>query len=384
MKIEIVKKQNYTLASIELSQLKMVVSPDNPRLKAIARAIEPKLAQIPTRKQARDARIKASLEARKAGNGGISDKDKFKMELASSMHLIKDSGAYKAPVSPGRRGPQLYYPKFGKQELTEWRTNAVKSMEDAPEGWEKPGFDDSSWNKTTLATRLKREHFILLRTHFNVKDVNAFKTLRFRAWARNQKDMTIYLNGEVVAIGAEIPSQMEYDFSQGALELLKPGKNTLAISTEKPLGKDNFCFRLNGILKNPADKANGMPSLDDPLPGLLDQSSNAGGAKKPKKPKPQPRAPSKPKTHHEEIEFMLAHLKQHQPTMKIGEKEFPGIEVYDYLASFYGEHKSKVTSTDIFLEKVAFKTRSGLIYYVADDNGSNTMLKDWLQQSLPK
>ena len=79
---------------------------------------------------------------------------------------------------------------------------------------------------------------------------------------------------------------------------------------------------------------------------------------------------------------MLGHLKKHQPKMKIGDKEFPGAEVHDYLASFYSEHKSKITSTDMFLDKVAFKTLSGLTYYVADDKGSKTMLKDWLQQSL--
>jgi len=377
-------KENYTLASIELSQLQMVVSPDNPRLKAIATKVESKRDQIPTEESVVAARIKKFIEANGSAKRAI--EEKFNREVASSQPLIKDSGAYEAPMSPGRRGPQIYYPKFEKQELTEWRMLVVKTLEDAPQGWEQVAFDDSKWKKVTLATRLQRENFNLLRTSFDVRDVNAFKTLRFRAMARSQQNMTIYLNGEVVAIAAQVPGQMTYDLSSSALGLLKPGKNVLAISTEKPQGKDNFCFRLDGILKDGVKKAggvknaNGVPSLDDSLPGLLDQSSNV-------REKTAPKAPSlkesKPMTHHEEIEFMLAHLKKQQPKMIIGEKQFPGIEVHDYLFSFYQQHKSKVTSRDIFLEKVAFKTQGGLIYYVADDKGGQTMLKDWLQQSLP-
>lgn len=365
-------KQNYALASLELSQLEMVVAPNNPRLKAIAKVVESKGDQIANEIKASKAQIAAANPLANIGSIKKTAEQNYNKELASIQTLIKDSAAYPAPLLWGRQSPNVFYPVFDKSELTQWSLLTIKSMQEAPQGWETMAFDDASWKKATFVSRLQGESYSLLRTSFEVKDVNAFKSLRFRSMANNHRNMTIYLNGEVVAIAADVPRQMTYDLFPSVLELLKPGKNVLAISIEKGAGKENFAFRLDGLKK---DTGNGM---DDP-------SGQTGSAKKPDNaamPKGQPKAGSKPMTSEEEIGFMLAHLKKQQPKMQVGERGFTGLEVHNYLSSYYEKNKSKVTTTDIFLEQVASKSLSGLVYYVVDDKGGKIMLKDWLRQSL--
>jgi hypothetical protein len=61
---------------------------------------------------------------------------------------------------------------------------------------------------------------------------------------------------------------------------------------------------------------------------------------------------------------------------------FPGIQIHNYLAAVHEKQKSKVTSSDIFLNKIASKTRTGRVYCVLDDKGNRTTLKSWLAKSL--
>jgi Family of unknown function (DUF6288)/Beta-galactosidase jelly roll domain len=265
----LLKKGNYALAGVELPQLEMVVSPGDPRLKAIAKALESTQAK---------AHIAAAIEqkeqAQKAhlGNKGAAKaevKDDFQEELASLFPLVKDGQGYEAPKGARTRTKGDGYPFYSKKELPPWRrlqmecwTNApqmqgltnvpqMRSLADAPQGWEQPNFDDSKWKTVTLPSTWPRFSSVLLRTTFNVEDVNAFTSLRVRGTANRMSNMTLYLNGEIVA--KVIPSLwMQFDLRPEALKVLKKGKNTLALYIHRDKETRNFSLRLEGILKNPS------------------------------------------------------------------------------------------------------------------------------------
>ena len=86
---------------------------------------------------------------------------------------------------------------------------------------------------------------------FEVKDVNAYKSLQVRANVYKQRSLNFYLIGELVAKVNNVPRGGGIDFQLPpyALKILKNGRNTLAVSAEH--GKRNvyFTLRLEALLK---------------------------------------------------------------------------------------------------------------------------------------
>jgi hypothetical protein len=376
---KLLQKENYLLASVELPQLQMVVSPGNPRLKAIVRALESTKAkaQIASYRPPKGGGGKGSMARAQAAMRGD-----FQKELASIVALVKDPVEHRGPWIAGKH---LQYPTYSENESSRWRLKKLSTLEDAPTAWEQPTFDDSQWEEIVLpakthAKRDKGPQPVLLRTRFEIKETSAFKSLRIRMNASRKtfgsnftSNLTFYLNGEVVAVGvSEQFTSVAFDLKPKSLALLRKGTNTLAISVYR-VGNTSFTARLEGLLKDPTQRVENPPRQKE------QQKEGRRNASK-----TQPKTTSTTNQAHQEVVFMLDHLKKVQPRVKIGSKVFSGIKVHDYLAAVYEKHKSKVTSSDVFLSKIASKTQEGQVYYVVDDKGSTTTLKSWLAKSLAR
>ncbi len=258
-------KGNYALANAELPQLEMVVSPDNPKLRAIAKALESEEAQAQIASAIEQAKRDQSAAIKATGASKEALKAAFKKELACLCPLVKDGFKYSGPKGT-RKGTA--YPMYPKQEHNRWHLHVMRALEDTPQGWERPTFDDSKWKEVSLPTKWSQHHAALFRTSFEVEDVNAFKSLRVRGTAFEQRNLTLYLNGEVVA--KVIPAmEMVFDLKPESLKLLKRGSNTLAIRTQRGQGVRTVSFRLEGIRKNPRKPGEDLPEPGEILPELF-------------------------------------------------------------------------------------------------------------------
>jgi len=126
--------------------------------------------------------------------------------------------------------------KVEAAQASKWRMKVIESMAQAPDGWVTPTFVDSEWDETNLPISWPLYHTALFRTTFTVKDKDAFDGLRFRAWLYMQQGIEIYINGKLVAKVNNIEEKtgtVEAEFNPFALEQLKNGENTLAITTRQ-------------------------------------------------------------------------------------------------------------------------------------------------------
>jgi hypothetical protein len=174
-----------------------------------------------------------------AKSGGKS----FEQMLASIVTLVKDGRVY----SVGRRKALQSYPE---DQWNRWRMKVLETPRHTPDGWQASGYDDSGWDETTLPIVWPMAHTALLRTAFEVKDVNAFKSLHVRASVYKQRNLKVYLNGELVAKVNNMPTTIEFPLKPHALTILKNGRNTLAVSSEHGKRNVDFSFRLEGHLKD--------------------------------------------------------------------------------------------------------------------------------------
>lgn len=78
-----------------------------------------------------------------------------------------------------RRGPVIKTPE---QQPNLWKIKVVENMNQAPDGWSAPSFDDASWPETTLPKSWRMYHTALLRTRFTVDDKERFDALRLHSW----------------------------------------------------------------------------------------------------------------------------------------------------------------------------------------------------------
>ena len=129
-----------------------------------------------------------------------------------------------------RKGPWV---TSNLDKANTWSIKILESMNQAPNGWSQPRFDDSNWLKTDLPTSWRMYHTALLRTKFDVADKDKFDALRVHAWVLRQQGLEIYLNGELIGKinGVGKTTTFEGQFKQSALKHLKNGENTLAIKT---------------------------------------------------------------------------------------------------------------------------------------------------------
>jgi hypothetical protein len=225
----------------------MVVAPGDARLKAIAATLESeegkaKIAATLEQFRKEENRIRAKARARSTRkyNG-----KSWKQELASIVTLVKDGKGYSSSAS--RRDRLRTYPE---DQWNRWRLKVLETPSHTPEGWNKPEYDDSRWDETTLPTVWPMAHAALLRTTFEVKDVNAYKGLQVRANVYKQRNLKVYLNGHVVAKVNNMPHTIEFPLTPYALTMLKNGRNTLAVSTEHGKRYVDFGLRLEGRLKD--------------------------------------------------------------------------------------------------------------------------------------
>ena len=239
------KRGEYYLANLELPQLKMVVAPENPRLKAIVAALASE--EVPARlaealKKAKDAERLIQQQKNQARTDGKNAQKELQKRLVT---LVKDAGGYRG------------YPIFAEDQASPWRMKAVENPSLAPEGWFKPAHDDSGWDKVTLPTAWPPAHAGLLRTTFEVEDVKAYESLQVRAILYKQENLRVYLNGHLVAKVNNIPkTPISFPLTPYAVELLRNGSNTLAVTSEHGKRWVEFRLRLEGLLKDDAVAGN--------------------------------------------------------------------------------------------------------------------------------
>lgn len=123
-----------------------------------------------------------------------------------------------------------------------WRYTIDKPAD----GWQKPDFDDSSWKSgsggfgepSTPGSVVKtnwKTNDIWLRREFEIKPFSAVHELALRI--HHDEDTEVFLNGELIAKTTGYTTQyVEVPLDQKAVELLKGGKNTLAVHCKQTGG----------------------------------------------------------------------------------------------------------------------------------------------------
>jgi hypothetical protein len=219
----------------------MVVAPGNDRLKAIALTLASAAAKAQTVAALKRAKEELQQRIKAAGQGKAAGKYSGKtwaQELASIGTLVKDGKVYNAA------GKMDLLPTYPREQWNQWRFTVLESPVHAPEGWVKPEFDDSHWDETFLPIVWPMAHTALLRTTFEVKDVNAYEALQVRANVYKQRNLLVYLNGQLVAKVNNMPGIIDFPLTPYAMTLLKSGKNSLAVSAEHGQRTVDVSFRL--------------------------------------------------------------------------------------------------------------------------------------------
>jgi sialate O-acetylesterase len=236
----LIKKGEYYYASLELPQLTGVVAPGNTRLRAIGAALESEEGQAQVAAKFRQAQLESdSINPTKKGGQNVAENQK------EPDDLVIDGFAMRL----GRRKSTRQYPE---DQWNRWRMKVLETPLHAPEGWFHPDHDDSDWDDVTLPIAWRIAHAALLRTTFEVEDVNAYESLVIRASLYKQNNLRIYLNGQLVAKVNHMPSTATFPLTPYALEVLKNGSNALAVITEHGKRNVNFSLRIEGHLKDTA------------------------------------------------------------------------------------------------------------------------------------
>ena len=197
-------------ASLDLTQLKAVIPDGNAELAAIERTLsDPALARVLAQdKKRHDAYIKS---------------------LALQLPTVgeeEDSGEWISLVTREDRRRRSEDAK-----ATLWRMKVLESLSQAPDGWTENNFNDTPWTETTLPISWHLNHTALFRAPFEITDTRNVKALRLRQWAFRQEDMQVFINGQLVAKITPSGSggqEITVPLNDYALDLLKPGRNTLA------------------------------------------------------------------------------------------------------------------------------------------------------------
>ena len=140
--------------------------------------------------------------------------------------LVMENKTEKGDGRGDKRGPVI---TSEGQQPNVWKMNVIEGMNQVPEDWTNPKFDDSTWFETTLPTSWRMYHTVLLRTRFNVDKKDQFDSLRIYSWLLRQQEVEIYLNGELIAKvnSAGNSTNIAKELKASALKHLKNGENTL-------------------------------------------------------------------------------------------------------------------------------------------------------------
>ena len=205
---KMISEGKHYYASLELPQLKGVVSPDNPRLKTIINELESSEGEAAVNAHRRVCEAeKAAMEAEQKAAAVPARKEKW-------ISLVAQAG------------------KGGQKESDPWRMKVVEQISNAPDGWTETKFDDSGWNVAKLPISWTMYHTALFRAKFNIEDKDAIDGLRVQGNFFQQQNVVIYLNGKVVAKIDDLDrgtGTTDARLTDYAMKLLKEGENTIAI-----------------------------------------------------------------------------------------------------------------------------------------------------------
>jgi sialate O-acetylesterase len=200
-----------------------------------------------------DEIIKKELSGKKVQDK-IKAKGKIEKPVGEWQCLVADIASAGEKAEKGRPAAKLV------SEPNQWKMQVVEDMSQAPQGWYRDDFDDSSWSETTLPVSWRMYHTGLLRTTFVLDDPSKIDKLRMFAWVFRQQGIEIYLNGKIIGKVNNLEKKtgnITNEFNDSAVKLLRKGENTLAITTRHnwrwgmlfmKVYNDGFDFNLDGRL----------------------------------------------------------------------------------------------------------------------------------------
>jgi len=226
----------YYYASLELAQLKNVVSPEDPRLLKLIDALESEDGK---------AKVASSLAQAKAEEQAMNP-PRPHPRILRDRKLEEEKRTWKPLIN-----------NVGQEDQkNQWRMKVLETSKSAPTGWYKEDFDDSAWGQTTMPMIWRCSHAALFRTTFEVKDKSLFDAARLKADLYKQNGIEIYLNGKLISkiFGGGQPNELP--LTEYALEVMRNGTNTLAFVTHhhKRWGKCQFFMTLECHLKKDNQK----------------------------------------------------------------------------------------------------------------------------------
>jgi sialate O-acetylesterase len=207
-------------AGLDLRQLKGVAPADHARLIALDKAIADVDARTLRDDKSRYDALQKSLSFSTKGAGTAPDADINWQSLTTVTLLDRRQ----------RNTPGL----VSDDQATPWRVKIIEAINQAPDGWPKPEFDDGQWGQTTLPISWHLNHTLLGRASFDVADVADIEALRVSCRPFRQLNIVVYINGHIVAKFNQCENNSRWVHGvlpPAALKHLKPGRNTIAFST---------------------------------------------------------------------------------------------------------------------------------------------------------
>lgn len=215
---DLLKQGDYYYASLELPQLKGVVAPDDPRLKAIAEALESTEGRKRVKQNAREIkrRERERKKAEAAARTASAPERKEEWVCLVPRHGTARRGRTKLGLVP-------------EEEAARWKMNVFETRDHVPGKWADPAFDDSGWDEIIFPISWRVSHAALFRTRFKIQDKEDIDALRFRANVFQQQQVDVYLNGKLIAKVNNTRNSVSHVLTDYALDVAQDGENTLAI-----------------------------------------------------------------------------------------------------------------------------------------------------------
>jgi len=234
---DMIKQGKYYYASLELPQLRGVVAADNPRLTAIAAALESPEGSERIKKNLKEIgsvrQDEPEKETKETSASEKKDDEEDAAELEKKADLMKkfDWVCLVSDANEPAQGKKSDA-KARDNKAASWRMKILEAPTQAPEKWIEPQFDDSSWVETTLPMAWRVSHTALMRCKFKIDDKNAFDVMCLRAHLFQQQNVEIYLNGELMAKVDNITADVNELLTGYALRVARNGDNILAVRTQ--------------------------------------------------------------------------------------------------------------------------------------------------------
>jgi beta-galactosidase/beta-glucuronidase len=151
--------------------------------------------------------------------------------------------------------PAAYETQRPRLTKLTWRTLVPTSQEAPqdwrftttapPEGWEKPGFDDSAWQTGKGGFGTETTPGAVVGTKWDGADIWLRRTFTLDKWdaqlaflqIHHDEDAEVYLNGKLIATFAGYTTNyVPYEATKALRDAAKPGENTLAVHCKQTVG----------------------------------------------------------------------------------------------------------------------------------------------------